>query len=142
MKMLLDQPTHICPYSYIDHGTLNPSEFQPCTVLRDKPGNSPFRKAEFSLLIWLYCPSPKLMASCFLSFFFPQVTVLKLTKYFFQVCEVYKLHRETFYLAQDFFDRYMATQQNIVKTLLQLIGISSLFIAAKLEVNYFQIFVM
>lgn len=57
------------------------------------------------------------------------------------MCEVYKLHRETFYLAQDFFDRYMATQQNIVKTLLQLIGISSLFIAAKLEVNHFQIFV-
>ncbi|XP_066876309.1 G1/S-specific cyclin-E1 isoform X1 [Kogia breviceps] len=50
-----------------------------------------------------------------------------------EVCEVYKLHRETFYLAQDFFDRYMATQQNVVKTLLQLIGISSLFIAAKLE---------
>lgn len=57
-----------------------------------------------------------------------------------EVCEVYKLHRETFYLAQDFFDRYMATQQNVVKTLLQLIGISSLFIAAKLEVSNFQIF--
>ncbi|XP_028931590.1 G1/S-specific cyclin-E1 isoform X2 [Ornithorhynchus anatinus] len=53
-----------------------------------------------------------------------------------EVCEVYKLHRETFYLAQDFFDRFMATQQNIVKTLLQLIGISSLFIAAKLEEIY------
>ncbi|KAM6225038.1 G1/S-specific cyclin-E1 [Rhynchocyon petersi] len=53
-----------------------------------------------------------------------------------EVCEVYKLHRETFYLAQDFFDRYMATQQNIVKTLLQLIGISSLFIAAKFEEIY------
>lgn len=80
MKMLLYQPTHICSYYYIDHGTLNPSEFQPCTQgLRDKPGNSPFRKADFSLSIWLYCPSPKLMASCFLSFFFPQVTVLKLT---------------------------------------------------------------
>lgn len=52
-----------------------------------------------------------------------------------QVCEVYRLHRETFYLAQDFFDRFMATQQNVVKTLLQLIGISSLFIAAKLEVS-------
>lgn len=52
-----------------------------------------------------------------------------------QVCEVYKLHRETFYLAQDFFDRYMATQHDIVKTLLQLVGISSLFIAAKLEVR-------
>lgn len=58
------------------------------------------------------------------------------------MCEVYKLHRETFYLAQDFFDRYMATQQDVVKTLLQLIGISSLFIAAKLEVNDCQISVM
>ncbi|XP_036288624.1 G1/S-specific cyclin-E1 isoform X1 [Pipistrellus kuhlii] len=53
-----------------------------------------------------------------------------------EVCEVYKLHRETFYLAQDFFDRYMASQHNIVKTLLQLVGISALFIAAKLEEIY------
>ncbi|ERE60785.1 G1/S-specific cyclin-E1-like protein, partial [Cricetulus griseus] len=53
-----------------------------------------------------------------------------------EVCEVYKLHRETFYLAQDFFDRYMASQQNILKTLLQLIGISALFIASKLEEIY------
>lgn len=53
-----------------------------------------------------------------------------------EVCEVYKLHRETFYLAQDFFDRYMASQHNIIKTLLQLIGISALFIASKLEEIY------
>ncbi|KAM4614093.1 G1/S-specific cyclin-E1-like [Discoglossus pictus] len=53
-----------------------------------------------------------------------------------EVCEVYKLHRETFYLAQDFFDRFMATQQNIVKNRLQLIGIASLFVAAKLEEIY------
>ncbi|XP_069822319.1 G1/S-specific cyclin-E1 [Dendropsophus ebraccatus] len=53
-----------------------------------------------------------------------------------EVCEVYKLHRETFYLAQDFFDRFMATQENVVKTRLQLIGITSLFIAAKLEEIY------
>uniref|UniRef100_A0A3B3RL83 Cyclin E1 n=1 Tax=Paramormyrops kingsleyae TaxID=1676925 RepID=A0A3B3RL83_9TELE len=53
-----------------------------------------------------------------------------------EVCEVYKLHRETFYLAQDFFDRFMATQRNILKTTLQLIGISALFIAAKLEEIY------
>uniref|UniRef100_A0A8C5T814 Cyclin E1 n=1 Tax=Malurus cyaneus samueli TaxID=2593467 RepID=A0A8C5T814_9PASS len=52
-----------------------------------------------------------------------------------EVCEAYKLHRETFYLAQDFFDRFMATQQDVVKTLLQLIGVTSLFIAAKLEVS-------
>lgn len=53
-----------------------------------------------------------------------------------EVSEVYKLHRETFYLAQDFFDRFMAIQENVVKSSLQLIGITSLFIAAKLEEIY------
>ncbi|NP_001081446.1 G1/S-specific cyclin-E3 [Xenopus laevis] len=53
-----------------------------------------------------------------------------------EVCEVYKLHRETFYLAQDFFDRFMATQKNVIKSRLQLIGITSLFIAAKMEEIY------
>lgn len=48
---------------------------------------------------------------------------------------MYKLHRETFYLAQDYFDRFMATQTNVFKSTLQLIGISSLFIAAKMEVG-------
>ncbi|XP_029497185.2 G1/S-specific cyclin-E1-like [Oncorhynchus nerka] len=53
-----------------------------------------------------------------------------------EVCEVYKLHRETFYLAQDYLDRFMATQTNVFKCTLQLIGISSLFIAAKMEEIY------
>uniref|UniRef100_A0AAY4EP01 Cyclin N-terminal domain-containing protein n=1 Tax=Denticeps clupeoides TaxID=299321 RepID=A0AAY4EP01_9TELE len=53
-----------------------------------------------------------------------------------EVCEVYLLHRETFYLAQDYFDRFMATQKDVVKSTLQLIGISSLFIAAKMEEIY------
>lgn len=48
---------------------------------------------------------------------------------------MYALHRETFYLAQDFFDRFMLTQKNINKSMLQLIGITSLFIASKLEVR-------
>ncbi|MGH0134872.1 UNVERIFIED_CONTAM: hypothetical protein FKN15_067570 [Acipenser sinensis] len=53
-----------------------------------------------------------------------------------EVCEVYTLHRETFYLAQDFFDRFMLTQENINKNRLQLIGITSLFIACKIEEIY------
>ncbi|KAI1885500.1 hypothetical protein AGOR_G00204330 [Albula goreensis] len=53
-----------------------------------------------------------------------------------EVSEVYTLHRETFYLAQDFFDRFMLTQENISKTRLQLIGITSLFIASKIEEIY------
>uniref|UniRef100_A0A3B4Z2D9 Cyclin E1 n=1 Tax=Stegastes partitus TaxID=144197 RepID=A0A3B4Z2D9_9TELE len=41
-----------------------------------------------------------------------------------EVCsiEVYKLHRETYHLAQDYFDRFMATQRNVFKSTLQLFG--------------------
>ena len=53
----------------------------------------------------------------------------------FQVCEVYRLHRETFSLASDFLDRFLSSQTHIQKHQLQLIGITSLFIAAKLEVT-------
>ena len=53
----------------------------------------------------------------------------------FQVSEVYKLHRETYHLAQDYFDRFMGTQRNVFKSTLQLIGITCLFIAAKVEVS-------
>lgn len=48
-----------------------------------------------------------------------------------EVCEVYKLHRETYYLGMDYVDRYLSTHQNIPKSQLQLIGITCLFIAAK-----------
>ncbi|XP_068597932.1 G1/S-specific cyclin-E1 [Brachionichthys hirsutus] len=53
-----------------------------------------------------------------------------------EVSEVYKLHRETYHLAQDYLDRFMATQTNVFKSTLQLIGITSLFIAAKVEEMY------
>ena len=49
--------------------------------------------------------------------------------------EVYTLHRETAYLAQDFFDRFMLTQDDMAKDRLQLIGITALFIASKMEVG-------
>ncbi|KAK5854670.1 hypothetical protein PBY51_004845 [Eleginops maclovinus] len=50
-----------------------------------------------------------------------------------EVSEAYILHRQTFYLAQDYFDRFMLTQENIEKNMLQLIGITCLFIASKME---------
>ncbi|KAH0548430.1 G1/S-specific cyclin-E1 [Cotesia glomerata] len=53
-----------------------------------------------------------------------------------EVCEVYKLHRETYYLGMDYVDRYLSTHQNIPKSQLQLIGITCLFIAAKVEEIY------
>lgn len=53
-----------------------------------------------------------------------------------EVSEVYSLHRETLYLAQDYFDRFMMTQTSINKGMLQLIGVTCLFIAAKIEEIY------
>lgn len=50
-----------------------------------------------------------------------------------EVCEVYKLHRETYYLAMDYIDRYLSTHNNVPKNQLQLIGITCLFIAAKVS---------
>lgn len=52
------------------------------------------------------------------------------------VCEVYKLHRETFYLATDYLDRYLSRTKNFQRTQLQLLGITTLFAAAKLEEIY------
>ncbi|CAN9503661.1 unnamed protein product [Ophioblennius macclurei] len=56
-----------------------------------------------------------------------------LLSWLIEVCEAYTLHRQTFYLAQDYFDRFMMTQSNVQKDILQLIGITCLFIAAKME---------
>jgi len=53
-----------------------------------------------------------------------------------EVCEVYRLHRETFHLAAEFVDRYLSTERKIAKQRLQLIGVTSLFIAAKIEEIY------
>ncbi|XP_024122826.1 G1/S-specific cyclin-E2 [Oryzias melastigma] len=53
-----------------------------------------------------------------------------------EVSEVYSLHRQTAYLAQDYFDRYMLTQEDVSKDILQLIGITALFIASKIEEIY------
>jgi cyclin E len=59
-----------------------------------------------------------------------------------EVCEVYRLHRETFYLAADFFDRYMSNTAQIPKTKLQLIGTYfSMIIISKNE-NFHRIFIL
>jgi cyclin E len=49
---------------------------------------------------------------------------------------VYRLHRETFYLAVDFLDRFLGIPTNIPKDKLQLIGVTCLVIGAKLEEIY------
>lgn len=64
----------------------------------------------------------------------PQMRAI-LLDWLIEVCEVYTLQRETFYLAVDYLDRYLSITNNVRKTSLQLIGITSLCIAAKLEVS-------
>ncbi len=44
------------------------------------------------------------------------------------------LHRETLYLAVSYFDRFMSVTRNIPKSRLQTIGITCLYIAAKVQV--------
>ena len=53
-----------------------------------------------------------------------------------EVCEVYRLHRETFYLAVDFIDRFLGVAPTVPKNRLQLIGVTCLFIGAKIEEIY------
>lgn len=53
-----------------------------------------------------------------------------------EVSEVYKLHRETLYLAVDFIDRYLAATKDMPRNRLQLVGVTCLFIASKIEEIY------
>lgn len=56
-----------------------------------------------------------------------------------EVCDVYKLHRESYYLAVDYLDRFLSVKNEnskTPKTRLQLIGITCLFVAAKVEEIY------
>ncbi|XP_037088409.1 G1/S-specific cyclin-E-like [Pollicipes pollicipes] len=53
-----------------------------------------------------------------------------------EVCEVHRLHRETFHLAVDFLDRYLSRTRDLPKSQLQLGGITCLMIASKLEEIY------
>lgn len=53
------------------------------------------------------------------------------------VCQVYQLHRETLYLSLDYLSRFMIKSETTIKRqTLQLVGVTCLFIAAKLEEIY------
>lgn len=61
--------------------------------------------------------------------------ILNLILLLTQVCEEYKLHRETYFLSVDMYDRFMEARTGVQKEQLQLIGITCLFIASKIEVS-------
>lgn len=67
--------------------------------------------------------------------FLPRMRAI-LVDWIMEVCEVYRLRRVTYYLAVDYIDRFLTIKPNVPKHQLQLVGISSLFIAAKLEEIY------
>jgi len=54
-----------------------------------------------------------------------------------EVSMEYFLKRETYYLSINFLDRYLSIKKNIQKIELQLIGVTCLYIAAKIEVFSF-----
>lgn len=59
-----------------------------------------------------------------------------LLEWILEVCAVYKLQRETYFLTVDLLDRYLSSTKNVSKKNLQLIGVSCLFIASKIEEIY------
>lgn len=50
-----------------------------------------------------------------------------------EVSQMYRLHRETYYVAMDCVDRFLAAEKDIRTEKLQLVGITALFLAAKVE---------
>lgn len=65
----------------------------------------------------------------------PSMRVI-LLDWMLEVCEEYRLHRETYYLAKDMFDRFMDLRSGVLKDQLQLIGVTCLFISSKIEEIY------
>ena len=55
-----------------------------------------------------------------------------------EVCMEFTLKRETFHYAVNYVDRYLSIVGTIQKWELQLIGVASLYIAAKMEVTFFK----
>ncbi|VDO34500.1 unnamed protein product [Haemonchus placei] len=58
-----------------------------------------------------------------------------LVDWMMEVCSSEKQHRETFHLAVDYVDRFLATFQGIRSQTYQLVGTSALFLASKYEVS-------
>ena len=59
-----------------------------------------------------------------------------LVDWMMEVCSEYTLKRETFDYAVNYVDRFLSVHPNVVKEELQLVGVSSMFIAAKIEEVY------
>lgn len=81
----------------------------------------------------LYAPNPRLIEDQ-LHINHRMRTIL--FDWMIEVCQEYLLKRETFYYAANFTDRYLSARKRTPKTGLQLVGLSALFLAAKVEEIY------
>jgi hypothetical protein len=59
-----------------------------------------------------------------------------LVDWMMEVCNEFTLKRETFYYAANYVDRYLSVHRNVKKEELQLVGVSAMFIASKMEEVY------
>ncbi|KAJ8923310.1 hypothetical protein NQ315_001868 [Exocentrus adspersus] len=69
------------------------------------------------------------------SSFVPRMRAI-LLDWVMEVCEVYHLRRVTYYLTVDYFDRFLSIRPDVPKNQLQLVGVTCLFLASKLEEVY------
>ncbi len=53
-----------------------------------------------------------------------------------QVCSDHLFKRETLYYSVNYLDRYLSINKNVKKEFFQLIGITSVYLAAKMEEIY------
>ena len=60
---------------------------------------------------------------------------MSLLDWMMEVCEDYKLQRETYYLALDIYDRFMDAQDDFPIGKLQLLGATCLFLASKIDAS-------
>nr|XP_023026987.1 G1/S-specific cyclin-E [Leptinotarsa decemlineata] len=67
--------------------------------------------------------------------FMPRMRAI-LLDWIMEVCEVYHLRRVTYYLSIDYFDRFLSIRPDVPKNQLQLVGVTCLFLASKLEEVY------
>nr|XP_022901310.1 G1/S-specific cyclin-E1 [Onthophagus taurus] len=105
----------------------------PLPVLKFADSNAVWLNMIYKEEATLKMRSPKIFSDR--SAYLPRMRAI-LLDWLMEVCEVYHLRRTTYHLTVDYIDRYLTIRSSVPKTQLQLLGVSCLYIAAKLEEIY------
>lgn len=87
-----------------------------------------------STLQELYLPDPRYLGKTQLNMTYNMRAILM--DWMMEVCNDYMLKRQTFHMALNYVDRFLSLSENLPKSKYQLLGVVSLYIAAKLEEIY------